>query len=179
MKAVRHPRTVEPGAEADYVASDAVDVLQQRAQGRLDAAQLLEVRAGQRLHPIVTERSEPNPDGALIVRIGVAGNQPDRLGPVDQTHRAVVAHQQIAGYIGDGRPGRIGMPAHRDEQLMLRRRHADRLGRLLAPGQEATQRHTERQQLSELPIRQRSRPAHPSSLARPRWRHANLPIGLR
>jgi tellurite resistance protein TehA-like permease len=64
----------------------------------------------------------------------------------------VVAKHEVVGDFADGRAGGIRVALDRQEQLMLRRRKARRLGSLLAPTQESTQTGAQLQQLFEVPL---------------------------
>lgn len=98
--------------------------------------QLIEVRAGERCDVSCATAGQLQPDNSVVGRIHVACDQPRQLGTVDEAHHAVVAQQQVIGDIADG-GGAPGMPAYREEQLILRGRDAGGNGLLFAPVHEA------------------------------------------
>ena len=73
---------------------------------------------------------QPQPDGALIVRIAHPLQHAELLSPVDQLDGRVVPDEQVVGDVVDGRAGRVGVTPHGQQQLVLARGQPVR-GRLL------------------------------------------------
>lgn len=80
------------------------------------------------------------PDDPPVIGVFLADDQPDGLGPLNGT---VMAKQQIPGHVADGRPARVVMPPHREQQLVLGGGKAGRLGLRLAPVQKPAQARTQ------------------------------------
>jgi uncharacterized membrane protein YoaK (UPF0700 family) len=89
----------------------------------------------------------PHHPGVLVVR--PPADEPACFRSVDETHGAMPLQQQVIGDFPDGRRLRARVPLDRHEQLVLGRgeSHGGRL--LLAPPQEAPQRHAEAQVVPE------------------------------
>ena len=93
-----------------------------------EALELFEVESGQRFQALGAVVGEMQPDDPMVVVVPGAGDQTGRVGPVDQPDGAVVAKEQIVGHLADGRAPRIAVTPDGQEQLMLGRRQARRLG---------------------------------------------------
>jgi hypothetical protein len=93
------------------------------------------------------------PDDPVVVPVLTPSDEPGGLGSIDQADCAVVAQQQVFGHVADGRPAPIGMTPNGEQQLVLSRRDAGRLGLLLAPAQEAPEPGAELEQPAVIGIR--------------------------
>ena len=103
----------------------------------LEAIELLEVAAAQAGELARAVRGQPEADGAVVVRIVLAADQPRAGRPVDQADRAVVPQQERRRDVAEGRPAAVRMAPDREQELVLGGRDAERLGLLLAPVEEA------------------------------------------
>lgn len=100
--------------------------------------QLVEVRGGERRDVSCAAAGQVQTDNSMVARIDAACDQPRQLGTVDEPHDAVVAQQQVIGDIADRR-GAAGMPAYREQQLILGGRDAGGNRLLFAPVDEASE----------------------------------------
>jgi len=91
------------------------------------------VGGGEALQALLAAGGEHDPHGPGVLGVGPAQDQPGGHGPVDQLDGAVVAHQQVAGDLPDGGAARVGVPTDGQQQLVLGRGDAGRLGLLPAP----------------------------------------------
>ena len=80
-------------------------------------------------------RGKATPHRPQIVAVLAPLHQPGRHPPVDQLDRAVMAHQQAASDLPDGRAGWVWMPPDRNQQLLWGWRHARHGGLVGAPAQ--------------------------------------------
>ena len=96
------------------------------------------------------------PHHAGVAAVLLPPDHAQRLDPVHQLDRAVVAQQQVLGRLADGRPQVAGVAPHGQQQLVLGVGQPDlaRLG--LAPAVEPSQLHAEPQQVAEVLVVQRS-----------------------
>jgi hypothetical protein len=94
-------------------------------------------------HPL---RCQAQSDDAVIVEVALTADESGGLGAIHETDGAVVSQEKVFGDVPDRRPSRIGMPSHDEEQLMLRRRQADRTGLLFTPAQKTTKGGAKREQ---------------------------------
>ena len=62
-----------------------------------------------------------HPHDARVVGIGESANQPRRLGPVQELHRAVMTQQQVLGQVANGRCALVVMPFDGHQELVLGR----------------------------------------------------------
>jgi hypothetical protein len=97
--------------------------------------------------------SELQPNDPVVVAVLKPADEPSALRPVDQADRAVMAQEQVLGHVADRRAAPIGMTSNGEQQLVLGRRDAGRLGLLLAPAQEAAEPGTELEQPPVVGIR--------------------------
>ena len=97
--------------------------------------------------------SEVQPDDPVVVAVLNPADEPGGLRSVDQPDRAVMAQEQVLGHVADRRTAPIGMTSNGEQQLMLGRRDAGRLGLLLAPAQEAAEPGAELEQPPVVGIR--------------------------
>jgi hypothetical protein len=107
--------------------------------------QLIKVRGGEDRKVSCAGVREAEPDDSVVGRIDASLNQSGQLGTVDETHDTVVPQQEVVGELADGRCA-AGVPADREQQLILRGRDAGVEGLLFAPMQEASELVTERQE---------------------------------
>ena len=98
--------------------------------------ELIEVRGGEGCDVSCAAAGQVQTHNSVVGRIHVACDQPRQLGTVDEPHHAVVTQQQVIGDIADG-GGVAGMPAYREQQLILGGRDAGGNGLLFAPVHEA------------------------------------------
>jgi hypothetical protein len=108
-------------------------------QGDRKVMQFGQVRAGQPGYQMVSLLGELHPDHAGVGRIGPAAHEAGRLRPVHEFHHAVMAKQQVAGEIADGRRSRARMTLDRDQQLVLDMGQAHRASLIFAPSLKAAQ----------------------------------------
>src|SRR5689334_13408768 len=101
----------------------------------------------------------------MVDRVGPSVEQPQRLGPVDQSHDGVVTHQQVPRDVADRRILGSGVTTYGQQQLVLRRSESKLLCPLLAPLLKAPQLRAEPQQLLVVLIGQRAH--HPPILSDP------------
>src|SRR5581483_8291515 len=103
------------------------------------ASELLEVALRQALQHPQAAGGEREPDNPPVDPVASPPYQPCGLGSIHEPHGAVVAEQEVAGDVGDGRPVGIRVSPDGEEQLVLGRGEAggDRL--LLAPPEEPPQ----------------------------------------
>ena len=94
------------------------------------------MRAAELAQPTGTECRQSQSHDALVVGISDARDEVRGLGSVDQADRTVVTEQQRVGHLADRRVVRARVAADGEQELVLRRRHAERRGLLLAPVQE-------------------------------------------
>ena len=93
-------------------------------------------------------RREPQADDPVVVGVALPAHEAGLRGPVDEPHCAVVAQEQGVGDVADGGSPAVGVPPHREEQLVLRRGDPDRLAEQSA--RETTERaEREARQISE------------------------------
>ena len=97
--------------------------------------------------------SEVQPHDPVVVAVLTAADEPGGLRPVDQADGSVVAQKEVLGHVADGRSAPVGMTPDGEQQLVLGRRDAGRLGLLLAPAQEATEPGAELEQPPVVGIR--------------------------
>lgn len=103
---------------------------------------------------------EPDAHDSAVVGVVLATDETRRFGAVHQLDRTVVTQEKLVGDITDGRVVGSGMPSHREQQLMLHRRHPELRRLVLAPAQEPAQRRAEGQQALVVTIRRRRRAWH-------------------
>lgn len=101
--------------------------------------QLGQVRPGQLGDEPVSFRRELNADHSGVSSVGFAAYEAGRLRPVHQLHHAVMAEQQVAREVADGRREPAGMALDRNQQLMLDVGQAYRASLVFAPPLKAAQ----------------------------------------
>jgi hypothetical protein len=69
----------------------------------------------------------------VVLSVAVTGNQASRIGPVHQSHRTVVAQQQVVGHLANRGSPRIFMTPYGQEELVLSRGQPSSVRLLLAP----------------------------------------------
>jgi hypothetical protein len=120
--------------------------VEEAADARREARQLLDVYLGQALEHARAARSEAEADDTAVVGIVRAPHQPCLLRTVDELHRAVMAQQQRVRDVADRGSPIAMVAADGEEQLVLRRRDAGGDSLRLAPVQELAQRGPELEQ---------------------------------
>jgi hypothetical protein len=95
--------------------------------------EFLEVQLAERLQLARAPFGQVQADHALVVCVGAAGYQSGGLGAIDESDGAVVAQQQVVGDVADGRAARVCVAADGEQELMMRRGQAGRLGLPFAP----------------------------------------------
>ena len=108
-------------------------------------SQLLYVERRQRSQPVLTARRQLQPDHPMVVVVPDPSQQPCRLGPIHETHGAVVAQQQLVGNVADLGPPRIDVSSDCKQQLVLGRGQPGRSCLGLAPMLEPPQTSAKRQ----------------------------------
>lgn len=108
-------------------------------QSRRKVVQPGQVRPGQLGYQPVSFRGELNADHSGVGGIGPAPHETGRLGPIHEFHHAVVAEQQVAREIADGRRDPAGMTLDSDKQLVLDVGQAYSASLVLAPSLKAAQ----------------------------------------
>lgn len=98
-----------------------------------------QVRPGQLSYQPVSLLGELHADHARVGRVGPAAHEAGRLRPVHELHHAVMAKQQVAGEIADGRRDLARMTLDRDQQLVLDMGQAHRASLVFAPSLKAAQ----------------------------------------
>jgi len=98
-----------------------------------------QVRPGQLGYQPVSLLGEFHADHARVGRVGPAAHEAGRLRPVHKLHHAVMAKQQVAGEIADGRRDLARMTLDRDQQLVLDMGQAHRASLVFAPSLKAAQ----------------------------------------
>jgi hypothetical protein len=100
----------------------AAGLLQHRPQslhrGR-ELGELIEVLDGEPGQSLGAVGREPEPNDAMLIRVGGPLHEPRGLGSIDEFDHAVVAQQQQLGDLADRRPLRAAVPADREQQLVL------------------------------------------------------------
>ena len=71
--------------------------------------------------PPAPDRREPEAHDAAVTRVGLTAHEVPLLGAVDQLHRTVVAEQERAGDVTDGRRIGAGVAPDREQELVLGR----------------------------------------------------------
>jgi hypothetical protein len=89
----------------------------QIVQGGRKVVQFGEVRLGQLGYQPISLPGQLHADHARVGGIGPAAHEAGRLRPVHQLHHAVMAEQQVAGELADGRLDLARMTLDRDQQL--------------------------------------------------------------
>lgn len=90
--------------------------------------------------------SQAHADHAAVVLVFQALDQAGGLRPVDKAHGAVVAQEEVAGQVADGRPARVLVAADGQEELVLGGRQPGGLGLLGAPMKEPPEARPEQEQ---------------------------------
>ena len=103
------------------------------AEDRREVPELVEVSGGQPVQALLAVGTEPDTGEAAADVIAPSLHEPGRLGVVDQLDRAVVAQQQVAGEVADGRALAAAAALDRQHQLMLGRCQAGVARLCLAP----------------------------------------------
>ena len=114
-----------------------------------------EVGPGQPLDYAVTGFGQSDANHAAVVAIRYPLDQPGRLSPVDELHRAMRPQQQVAGEVAHGRRLLFRVSLYRHQQLVLYMGKGRRFSLVLAPALEFAQSDPEFQQSLEIP------PGHP------------------
>lgn len=136
------------------------------AHGGGKVRDLLEVSLRERVEPGGAGRGQGDAHDAPARWVRVAADQPVRLGAIDQSDGAVMAHDEVLGDLADGGAGGIGVTPDRQQELVPGRREASSQRLLLAPMHEPTQtaaeleetlkvRWTERHRLHYIALRYR------------------------
>ena len=102
-------------------------------------AELLEVEVGQCIQVLATVRRQLQAYDAVVPRVAHPLDQPSRVGPIHESHRAVVAEEEVVRHLPDGRTAPVGVATDGEQQLVLGRREAGGLRLLVAPAKEASQ----------------------------------------
>ncbi len=89
---------------------------------------------------------EAQSDGAAVLGVALAFDEPRRFCPVDEADGAVVLEEEVAGDIADRRGSRTRVAHDRKQQLVLGWGEVLRAGLLFAPAQKASQARAELQQ---------------------------------
>jgi hypothetical protein len=97
---------------------------------------------------------EAEPDRPRVVGVLAALDQARRHRTVDQLDRAVVADQQVAGDVADGRARRVAVATDREQELVLRRGQPGGDGPVGAPAKEPSQPGAEVEQPLVVPLLQ-------------------------
>ena len=118
-----------------------------------ELVQLGEVIRGQGRHEPVTLLGEVDAHHAGVLAVLLAADDADGLRAVDETDGAVALQLQVLGKLPDRRRFRAGMTFDRHQQLVLGGRQAGRVRMILAPAQEATQRHAESEKVLKILMR--------------------------
>jgi hypothetical protein len=111
----------------------------QGMHGRREVGQLVEVLLAEGLELACALVGEAQAHDAEVVVILAARDQSSLLGAIDEADRTVVAQDEVAGDIPDGRSARVAVTADGEQQLVLGRCEACGLSVLLAPAQEPAQ----------------------------------------
>lgn len=138
--------------------------LPQRVHRRSEVRELLEVQRAERLEPARALVRESQADGAQVVRVRSARDEPGSLGAIDQPDGAVVAQQEMVGDVADGRAARVGVTADGEQQLVLRGRQPGRMGLPFAPAQKPAQARAKVEEPGVLRRRRGDRQAAPLRL---------------
>src|SRR6266496_35327 len=123
-----------------------------------EATQLLQVQGGETGQALGPVGAEAKPHGPRISGVLVALHQTGRHSAVDQLDRAVMADQQVASHVPDGRSGTVRMSADREQELVLRWSNASRRGLVGTPTQEPAQPGAKVEQPLVMPLLQRHDP---------------------
>lgn len=81
--------------------------------------ELVHVDCGERIELVRSGLGERDPHDALIVWVDGALDQPSVDGAVDQSDRAVVTQDEVAGDLADGRACRVGVTLDRQHELVF------------------------------------------------------------
>ena len=108
-------------------------------QGGRKVVQFGQVRLGQLGDQLISLPGQLHPDHARVGSIGPAAHEASRLRPVHELHHAVMAKQQVAGEIADGRRDLARMTLDRDQQLVLDMGQAHRASLVFALSLKAAQ----------------------------------------
>src|SRR4029079_5796789 len=76
----------------------------------------------------------------VVQRVRAGPNEPGLLGAVDELARAVMPEEELLRDLADRRGNIAAQALHHDQQLVLRRCDALRLGSIVAPSEEPTRR---------------------------------------
>lgn len=121
---------------------------------RGETFQLLQMQGGERRESPPSEGRQGQAHDSMIVRILGTPHQTGGHRPVREPHSAVVTQHEQSGDVADRRAPRILEPADGQQELMLSRRDAGRLGQLLAPVEEPTESDPEVEQPAVLLVGQ-------------------------
>lgn len=119
-------------------------------QGSRKVVQFGQVRLGQLGYQPISLPGQLHGDHARVGGIGPAAHEAGRLHPVHELHHAVMAEQQVAGELADGRRDLARMTLDRDQQLVLDMRQAYRAGLVFAPSLKAAQADAEGEEVLEI-----------------------------
>ena len=145
-----------------------------RVVGEEEEPELLQVQSGRPGKAVGPIRGEAEPHRPQIA-VRAPLHQPGRTRPVDQLDRAVMAHQQVASHLPDGRAGWVWMAADGKQQLVLGWSHARHGGLVGAPAQEPVQPGAEVEQPLVGSSLQRH---HPTLSCDETWRRRHCPLAL-
>jgi hypothetical protein len=95
--------------------------------------ELFEMQSRQSLKSLCAGRGEAQPDHPVILLVPGPAYQAIRISTVDETHRAVVAQQQVVGHLANGWALGIAVPSDGKQQLVLSGRQAGGARLLFAP----------------------------------------------
>jgi len=118
--------------------------------------ELLEVTSAEPDQLVGSDSGDGEAYDAMVVGITGAAEVAGLDRAIDQAGRAVVSQHQRLGNVADGRFVRAGVPADREEELVLRGGEAFTLGFLFAPVEEPPQLRAELEQSSVIRVRERS-----------------------
>ena len=119
-------------------------------QGGRKVVQFGQVRLGQLGYQLISLPGQLHPDYARVGSIGPAAHEASRLRTVHELHHAVMAEQQVAGELADGRLDLARMTLDRDQQLVLDMSQAYRACLVFAPSLKAAQADAEGEEVLEI-----------------------------
>jgi len=95
--------------------------------------EFLEMQGRQSLKTFGAGAGELQPNDPVILFVPSPAYQAVRISTVDETHRAVVAQQQVVGHLANGWAFGIAVPSYGKQQLVLSGRQAGGARLLFAP----------------------------------------------